>query len=258
MTIATAVKVPRQARPVRRQWLRLGAATASPAAFDPAMLGGLPEPARRWLAHAIVPGTPLWQTVELSMRGHIRIGKWRPFTATQVLAPPHGYIWAATARMAGLPLTGYDRLTPGTGEMRWRLLGLIPVVTATGADITRSACGRLAAEIALIPTAFGHAAWAPGAQRGTTTATWRFGDDTETVRLSVGGDGRLTEIMVDRWGNPGNAPFGRYPFGVSVDAQAAFSGITIPAQFSAGWWWGTDRQRDGEFLRARITSAIFR
>jgi hypothetical protein len=25
-----------------------------------------------------------------------------------------------------------------------------------------------------------------------------------------------------------------------------------------GWYWGTDRQRDGEFFRAQITSAVFR
>ena len=31
---------------------------------------------------------------------------------------------------------------------------LIPVMTAAGPDITRSARGRLAAEIALVPTAF--------------------------------------------------------------------------------------------------------
>lgn len=257
MTAATAVTVPREARPVRRHWLHL-AAPGTPAVFDPAMLGDLPEPARRWLAHSIAPRTPLWQAVELSMRGHIRIGRWHPFTAVQVLAPPHGYIWAATVRMAGLPLTGYDRLTAGSGEMRWRLLRLVPVMTADGADITRSACGRLAAEIALIPTVFTRAAWASGSDPGTATATWRFGEDTETVRLRVGDDGRLAEATLNRWGNPGDSPFGRYPFGMSADAEAPFSGVTIPTRFRAGWWWGTGRQPDGEFFRARITGAVFR
>lgn len=256
--MTTAVRIPREARPVRQQWLNLGGATADPAVFDPDMLADLPEPARRWLAHAIVPGTPLWETVELSMRGHIKIGQWRPFTATQVIAPPDGFIWAATARIAGVPLSGFDRLTYDTGEMRWRLLGLIPVVTARGADITRSSLGRLAAEIALIPTAFGHATWAPGERPDTAAATWRFGEETETAQLSVGEDGRLTGVAVDRWGNPDGTPFGRYPFGVSVEAESAFSGVTIPTRFTAGWWWGTDRQPHGEFLRAHITNAVFR
>jgi len=52
--------------------------------FDPAATAGLPEPARRWLSHAIAPGTPLWSRAELTMRGHIKLGRWRPFTARQV------------------------------------------------------------------------------------------------------------------------------------------------------------------------------
>jgi hypothetical protein len=195
--------------------------------------------------------------VQLFMRGQIRLGQWRPFTARQVLAPPAGYIWAATARLAGLPVTGYDRLSSGTGEMRWRLLRLIPVMTAAGPDTTRSARGRLAGEIALIPTAFRQATWAPGERAGTVTATWHFGDDTETAELRVGEDGQLLEVVVDRWGNPGGAPFRRCPFGVAVEAEATFSGITIPSQFRAGWWWGTNRQAEGEFFRARITNAQF-
>ena len=39
------------------------AATAAET-FDPAAITGLPEPARRWLGHAIAPGTPLWSSVE--------------------------------------------------------------------------------------------------------------------------------------------------------------------------------------------------
>jgi hypothetical protein len=249
---------PRAARSVRRDWRDLAESAASPAAFDPAMLAGLPEAARRWLSHAITPGTPLWRSVELSMHGQIRIGSWRPFTARQVLAPPEGYIWAATARLAGLPVTGFDRLSSGTGEMSWRLLGRFPVMTASGPDVTRSACGRLAGELALLPTAFPAASWLRGERPGTATATLPFGSHTETAELTVEDDGRLLEVRVDRWGNPGGAPFGRYPFGVAVEAESDFDGITIPSVLRAGWWWGAERQAEGEFFRARITSAVFR
>lgn len=136
---------------MRQEWRWLATTVADPPGFDPAMTAALPAPARRWLTHAIVPGTPLWQAVRLTMRGQIRLGQWRPITATQLLAASGGYIWAATARLAGLPVTGYDRLNSGSGEMRWRLLYLIPVMTAAGPDITWSAYGRLAGETALIP-----------------------------------------------------------------------------------------------------------
>ena len=52
---------PKQAGAVRQEWLRLAAATTNPPRFDPAMIAPLPETARRWLTHAISPGTPLWQ-----------------------------------------------------------------------------------------------------------------------------------------------------------------------------------------------------
>ena len=58
-------------------------------------------------------------------------------------------------------------------------------------------------------------------------------------------------------GNPGGGPFGRYPFGVSTGAESHF-GIAIPTELRAGWWWGTARQPDGEFLRAQITAAGLR
>lgn len=256
--MSIAPTVPRAAGPVRQEWLRLAAATADPPVFDPAMIADLPRPAQRWLAHALAPGTLLWQTVELSMRGQIKLGQWRSFTARQILAPPGGYIWAATTRLAGLPVAGYDRLSSGTGQMRWRLLRLIPVMTAAGPDIARSAYGRLAGEIVLLPTAFRHAAWTQGGQPDTAIATWPFGDDTERAELLVASNGQVQEVQVDRWGNPGGGSFDRYPFGVSVEAESDFSGITIPSALRAGWYWGTDRQHEGEFFRAQITGAVFR
>jgi hypothetical protein len=63
---------------------------------------------------------------------------------------------------------------------------------------------------------------------------------------------------VERWGNPDGAPFGRYPFGVSVEVESEFSGITIPSVLRVGWWWGTERQAAGQFFRAQITAAVFR
>jgi hypothetical protein len=243
---------------VRREWELLSRGTRSPAVFDPSMTVDLPEPARRWLTHAISPGTPLWQTVELSMRGEIRLGAWRPFTARQVLSPPRGFIWAATARFLGIPVTGFDRLSSGSGQMHWRLGGFLPVVSAAGPDVTRSAAGRLAGEMVLVPTAFPAADWTPGSDGDRVVVTWRIEGQDESAELHIGPDGRLLGVLMQRWGNPDGMPFGRYPFGVAIQAEQIHAGVTIGSELRAGWWWGTDRQAEGEFFRARISRATFR
>jgi hypothetical protein len=250
---------PVAARSLRDEWTRLAAGVGDRGSFAPEPLAGLPEPVRRWLTHAIAPGTPLWSSAQLRMRGQIKLRTWRPFTARQVLAPPRGFIWAATARVTGLPVTGFDRYTSGSGEMRWRLLGLVPVMADDGADVTRSAAGRLAGEgTAWLPTAFADASWSAGPDADTAVATWRIGDHEEAVQLRIDPEGRLREIFLQRWGNPDGRPFGLYPFSVTVDAERAFGGLTIPSTVRATWWSDEPRPGDGEFFRAEITGATFR
>ena len=253
----TPPPVPREARAVRSEWERLAVREPTAAPFDAALVAGLPAAARRWLLHAIAPGTPLETSVVLTMEGEIRLGAWRPFTATQVLAPPRGFVWAATARVAGLRVTGFDRYGSGAGQMLWRLGGVVPVVRASGPDVTRSAAGRLAGETVLAPTAALGATWSAGADDDSAVATWRIDGQEESAVLHVDADGRLLSVVVQRWGDPGGEPFGRYPFGVAVEAEQTFATGTIPSRLRAGWWWGTDRQAEGEFFRARITGARF-
>ena len=62
-------------------------------------------------------------------------------------------IWSATVRMYGMPIRGFDRLVNDEGTMRWKLFGIIPIVTASGPDITRSAMGRVIAESVWLPSA---------------------------------------------------------------------------------------------------------
>jgi hypothetical protein len=166
----------------RAEWTRLAEpATGRAERFDPALVAELPEPARRWLTHAIAPGVPLARSVELSMRGEIRLGGWRSFV-----------VW-----------------TSRPGE-------------------------------------------------NAAVAVWHIDEQQETVQLEVEPDGHLAGVLVQPWGNPDGEPYGRYPFGVTIDAERSFGAITIPAALRAGWWWGTDRHADGEFFRAEITAATFR
>jgi hypothetical protein len=64
--------------------------------FSEAELDRLPEAIRFHLRTAIAPGTPLATSGRLRMRGQLKLGRWLPFRAEQVLAPHHGFHWAAS------------------------------------------------------------------------------------------------------------------------------------------------------------------
>ena len=102
--------------------------------FSPAELAALPEPARGHLAAVIAPGTPLARSARLTMRGRIKIGRWLPFRAREVLSPHRGFVWAARA---GGIIVGSDRFVDGAGAMDWKLAGLVPVMRGDGPDISR-------------------------------------------------------------------------------------------------------------------------
>lgn len=225
--------------------------------FPTADVDGLPEATRRWLRHAIAEGTPLHRAATLTMHGHIRIGSWRPFTARQVIVPGAAFVWHARTAILGLPVRGFDRYVAGVGEMRWRLAGVVPVMSAQDDDVSRSAAGRLAGEGALVPTAFGVATWTADDDPDAFVGRWLIDGDEHGVRFEVGPDGRLLRVTMDRWGDPDGRGHALHHFGVTVDAEATFHGVTMPGRFRASWWAGTDREAEGEFFRATVTDASF-
>jgi hypothetical protein len=240
-------------------WEHLAGPTQTPARFDPSLVAEFPEPARRWLTHAIPPGAALARGVILKMEGQIRVRRWLPFEATQILVPPEGYVWAARARFGPLSIRGYDRYSGGIGAMRWRLAGKIPVVTMDGPDVDRSAAGRLAAEAVWVPTALlgPDVRLRAGHDSDTTTAEWSIGPHTLRTDIHVDPAGAPRSVNMMRWGNPLGEPFGEYPFGADLDDEATFDGITIPTRICVGYFHGTQRWSEGEFFRAQITEARF-
>jgi hypothetical protein len=245
---------------VARDWTALEAPSGPPAAFESASVAGLPEPVQRWLRYAIDEGTPLSRSVHLDMHGEIRIGRWAPFTAVQRMSVADGFVWAATARPLGLPVVGFDRWTRGTGAMRWRLFDAVPLISATGEDVTRSAAGRHAGELLLhLPTAAlsGEVHWR-GLDRDRALAVVRVGADSHGVTLRVGPDGALTELVMQRWGPLARGAFGWQTFGATLHGEFRVGGLTIPRRVTAGWHYGTDRWSAGQFIRWSLDGASYR
>ena len=235
-------------------------ASSSEAVFDPATASGLPEGARLYLEHALMPGTRLARTVLLRMHREIRLQRWLPFKAEEAIVWGRGFIWRATVSMYGMPIKGADRLVDGQGELRWKLLNLIPVLNASGPDTTRSAAGRLAGEAVWVPSVFcsEKVVWKVS-EPSSVKAGFAAHAETSEIELGIDDRGRLKTVKLPRWGNPDNTRFRYVDFGVIAEEESTFGGYTIPARLRAGWYFGTDRfESEGEFFRAIITDAKYR
>jgi Family of unknown function (DUF6544) len=222
--------------------------------FSDAELQGLPDPVRRHLAAVIAPGTPLAQSARIEMRGQIKIGRWVPFRAHEVLTPRRGFVW--TARAAGL-VTGYDHYANGHGGMDWKLAGLVRVSHADGPDVSRAAAERAGAE----------AIWLPTALLPRFGVTWTATDDTNIsarfdvddhpleVHYRINEQGYVTSLAFERWHDAdGIGIWGSHPCGGDVAAHRSLDGVTIPSAGTFGWFYGTDRWTDGQFFRYEITA----
>ena len=221
--------------------------------FHSTEVDGLPEPVRRYFVAAIAPGAPLSAGARLRMRGHIKVGRWLPFRARQVLDPHVGFIWSA--RAAGV-IAGSDHYVDGVGEMHWKLAGLIDVAHGDGPDISTSAAGRCGMEAILLPTAllprFG-VTWTAAAD-DHITAHHHVGSTPVDVQLTIDHTGHVRSVVLRRWGDPvGTGTWDWHPFGGTIAAHRTFGGLTIPSAGSLGWHAGTDRAASGEFFRFEIT-----
>jgi hypothetical protein len=225
--------------------------------FDPRDFTHLPAPVQGYLRGAIAPGTPLASAVRLRMHGTIRLKRWRRFVAEEVIVRGRGMIWRARVRMAGACVRGFDRYVDGVGAMQWKLGGIVPLVHAEGADVTRSAAGRFAAESIWLPSVFCDERVAWQANDGVVHARLPLDGEKEDLTLSVS-LGSLQQVCLKRWGNPDNAAFGSFDFGAQVEQEARFGGYTIPARVRVGWHFGSPRFEDGQFFHATIDEATFR
>lgn len=246
----------------RNAWQALETPPAAGGTPSAGALESLPDAARRFLERSVPGPGPAAGAVVLEMVGEIRIGKWRPFRAEQILRPGVGLVWAPTVGSMPTGFVGADILTPDVARMEFRLGGLVPVARAKGEDVRRSALGRLAAETV---------SWAPWALWPTTRPEgvpgWSTstGDELEvlvptpgepvSVTLQVDGEGRPGEVRLRRWRDSVDPP-GFAPFGATCESELVMDdGTRIVGSGTVGWDWGMPSQPEGEFFRYRLTAA---
>jgi hypothetical protein len=234
-------------------WARLRTQLDDPPATEHLAIESLDPAVARYFVHALGHDVPHGRAAELEMRGRIKIGRWLPFRAAQLLAPRLGTVWRA--RVAGV-ISGSDRYVAGTGGMDWRALHLLPLVHADGPDVSRSAAERAAGESIWVPTAM----WPQQAVEwrvvGSNELEVTFDVDGHpvTIRHRTGPDGGLRSSTFQRWGDPDRVgTWAQHPFGVEVTDERTFGNVTIPSEGRVGWHHGTPRWADGIFFEYQIT-----
>ncbi|MGC5246744.1 DUF6544 family protein [Gordonia sp. DT219] len=206
------------------------------AAFELAMLDGVEEPVRRYLAHVVAPGAQLSASWTLTMTGSIRVRARLRFAARQVLDGA-SFTWRARVPSNRLrPLEVTDFYRGGTGGTSGRLLGR-QLFADTGPDVTRSAATRAVMESTMVPaTLLPHTGvrWEVLSENAIRFRRPEVGD-AEPVTVSIDALGRPGRVEALRWRADKNRPGRLVPFRATLSGERAFAGITVPEKIIAGW-----------------------
>lgn len=239
---------------------------ATPERFDPAMLEGLPEVARRYLSRAIEPGTPLHRVVQLEMEGSfIMNGNALPMRARQILAPPgRGFVWQAEIGSGVMRFAGSDGFHAQAGQgvdswTRFWLHNVIPLARVGGtANHARAAATRVMMESIWAPASLLPRFGAVWVQTGPDSAEIRFDsvEGIEPMNLTVDAEGNPIEVHALRWSDA-NAmqQYRLQPFGGRILQMGRHGGFLIPERVEMGNMVGTPDY--APFFIARVTSARF-
>jgi hypothetical protein len=121
--------------------------------------------------------------------------------------------------------------------MRVALFGLVPIVNSSGPDLSKSALGRLTAESILVPFTLlpqRGVIWESEGDR-RIRATLTAYREAATLNLTIDGQGRLQEVVMQRFGNQTETGEWAYiPFGMCVDEESTFNGYNIPSKLQGG------------------------
>lgn len=114
---------------------------ASDAPVTDADLAHLPAPVQQYLRLAGVVGKARVHNFRVRMHGRIRNGRqdrWMPFAAEQYnVVDPAARLFYLDASMFTIPAQGYHRYVGSSASMRVKAAALVPVVAATGSEMTQ-------------------------------------------------------------------------------------------------------------------------
>ncbi|MEA3247565.1 MAG: DUF6544 family protein [Gemmatimonadota bacterium] len=208
-----------------------------------AHLAHLPEPVQRYLRVTGVVGQPMIAHVRARWRGRIRGGPddpWMTFTAEQHNFPGEpARFFFMDARRSGLPVDVFHAFEGNAATMRVRLASLVPMVSASGAEITRAETVTLLNDWCLIaPTALLDPAirWEPIDAR-SARARYTVGANTITAVLWFNDAGELVNFTTDdRLAQAeGGAAWTRQPWSTPVGEYRHYGAWRLASRGEGRW-----------------------
>ena len=213
-------------------------------------LARLPGPVQRYLRRAGVVGQPRVENYRLRFRGRIRSApdaRWMTFIAEQQsFADEPTRLFLMNARMYGLPVHVYHRLSEGHATMRVKLMGLIPMVDAAGDVMDRSEAVTLFNDMCLLAPGTlldPDIEWEP-VDAHSVRARFTNGAQAVSATLLFDDEGLLTNFVSDdrSRASPDGKTFTRLRFTTPVRDYRTFGHTFIAAHGEARWL-----LPDGEF-----------
>jgi hypothetical protein len=204
------------------------------------MLRKLPAPVQRYMTYSGVVGKAIPHIVRLKQVGRIRQdakSAWMKLEGEEYYSTnPPGFIWKACLPGRRFPLTlGRDAYLDGHGSMLIKMLSLIPLAKAAGAEIDQGAMMRYLNEMTWFPAAFLGA-----------NITWKAIDDSSAEATLTNKGKSVSAIMhFDPDGKPVNFVAKRYRMvGKNYDLETwstpftgygEFEGLNLPVRGQGVW-----------------------
>ncbi|MBS1773163.1 MAG: hypothetical protein JST82_09890 [Bacteroidetes bacterium] len=220
------------------------------------MIQHLPLSVQKWQINSGVIGKELTRTVHLKQQGYMRTsldGKWMHTKAEQwfnVSKP--AFVWAAKVNMNSmLFFTGCDKFENGKGDMRIKILALIPVVHGTGKETDQGTMLRYLGEICWFPSAAlsAYLHWEP-INDYSAKATMTYNGMSVSAVFEFDADYNLKGISAKRYKGSGDEA-ALEDWYIPCTEWKVLNGVKIPVKGDAIW---KLKEGDLNYYKWEITS----
>ena len=217
------------------------------------MLDGLPMPVQNWLLNCGIVGKSRIHTLRLRQKGFMRSKpeekSWSPMQAEQYFAIDEpSFIWKANmAMMPMISISARDKYVDGKGEMKIKILSLIPIANSKGPKVDQGTLQRYLAEICWFPSAAlsPYIRWQE-LDPGSAKATLTYKGISGSLVFHFNESGDLMSCTGDRYMSSGsNASLENWE--VRSTEHRVMDGIRIPVKAEITW-----KLKSGDFTWAKL------